>query len=255
MSPLQSFIEQQRQNKPILLMTHVIYGYPTVADSLQLMADILATGVEILEVQFPFSDPVADGPAITAACHTALEQKPELGQCLVDLAKLQTLYPDSRILLMSYLNPLVQYGFDRLIATSRGVLSGFIIPDLPIQMGRKFAADCAEAGMSMIWLTTPDIADERLQEVAQAGHGMLYCVSRRGVTGGHTTQDDGLASYLTRVRQQVSVPLGVGFGIQDAEDVAALNSLADIAILGSALLRAYNESGSRAVTELVRSLR
>lgn len=255
MNSLQRFIEQQRTEKPILLMTHVIYGYPTVADSLQLMSDLLANGVELLEVQFPFSDPVADGPAITEACHDALHGEPQLEQCLIDLAKLKVLFPDSRILLMSYLNPLYQYGLERLTQTARGVVSGFIVPDLPLQMGADFARDCATSDISMIWLTTPDISDERLSEVAAAANGMLYCVSRRGVTGGHTEQSDGLTGYINRVREYVSVPLGVGFGIQSHDDVAALEGIADIAILGSALLRAYKKSGSDEVIKLITSLR
>ncbi len=150
MNSLERYIIEQRETKPILLMTHVVYGYPSVADSLRLMASLLEQGVELLEVQFPFSDPVADGPAITAACHRALANRPEMAQCLVDMAKLRTAYPDSRILLMSYLNPLYRFGLDRLVCLSRGVISGFIIPDLPLEMGDEFGAQCASADIAPV---------------------------------------------------------------------------------------------------------
>ncbi|WP_027858462.1 tryptophan synthase subunit alpha [Marinobacterium jannaschii] len=255
MSSLQKYIIDQRESKPILLMTHVVYGYPTVADSLQLMASLLEQGVEFLEVQFPFSDPVADGPAITAACHAAVENKPELAQYLVDMAKLKTAYPDSRILMMSYLNPLYRFGLDRVVCLARGVISGFIIPDLPLEMGQQFADECINADIAPIWLATPDTDEERLKVVGKAAYGMLYCVSRRGVTGQHTDQLNDLSSYLQRVKAHVDVPLGVGFGIQSPQDVADLTGQADIAILGSALLNAFNQGGIPAVQQLVASLR
>ena len=134
MNDLQQFIQKTREHKSHLLMTHVVYGYPTIDKSLRLMQLMLDKGVELLEVQFPFSDPVADGPTITVACHHALAQRPELSQCIKDISALADHNPKSKVLLMSYLNPLLQIGFEPLAQQMSHALSGIIIPDYRLIM-------------------------------------------------------------------------------------------------------------------------
>ncbi|MFC6671977.1 tryptophan synthase subunit alpha [Marinobacterium aestuariivivens] len=256
MSALHTFIEQQRSARPVLLMTHVVYGYPSVDESLALMRDLLETGVELLEVQFPFSDPSADGPSILHACHEALQQSPTLQRCLEDIAVLSRDFPDSRVLLMSYLNPLFRHGLERLpaAAATAGIV-GFIVPDLPIELAASYRDACAEAGVEPVWLLTPETPPARMRQICEAATGMLYCVSRKGVTGqsGESTQP--LEAYLAAIRQHTGLPLAVGFGIRTPAQVAALQGQADIAIVGSGLLDAYNQGGRAAVRDLVRSLR
>lgn len=255
-SDLQTFIEQRQSDNRILLMTHVVYGYPTVDESLSLMRGLLEQGVELLEVQFPFSDPVADGPSILGACHHALENRPTLARCLDDLAALARDFPDSRILLMSYLNPLYRYGLDRLPAdAARAGIAGFIVPDLPLEQAGTFRADCRDAGIEPVWMLTPDTPPARMQEIVTAASGLLYCVSRRGVTGANATQQHSLDDYLAAIRALTTLPLAVGFGIREAAQVRDLRNKADIAIVGSGLLDAYNSGGREAALELVRSLR
>lgn len=256
MSALQSFVERQRADKPILLMTHVVYGYPSRDESLELMRDLLEAGVELLEVQFPFSDPSADGPSILAACHAALAQRPTLQQCLDDIAVLGRDFPASRILLMSYLNPLYRHGLERLPATAAAAgISGFIVPDLPLELAEGFRAASRDAGAEPVWLLTPETPDARMRQICEAASGMLYCVSRRGVTGQSGEASQPLADYLAAIRQHTALPLAVGFGIRTPAQVAALQGLADIAIVGSGLLDAFNDGGRAAVRELVHSLR
>jgi len=256
MSALQSFIQQQRGDRGIMLMTHVVYGYPTVDESLALMRDLLEAGVELLEVQFPFSDPSADGPSILNACHVALGNKPTLARCLDDLAGLSGDYPHSRILLMSYLNPLFRYGLERLPAdAARSGISGFIVPDLPLELAGTFRTACSEAGVEPVWMLTPETPQPRMREICAAASGLLYCVSRRGVTGKGQGPAEPLDDYLARIRASTDLPLAVGFGIRDAAQVAALTGKADIAILGSGLLDAFNAGGRAAVRDLVLSLR
>lgn len=246
---------QSRPSQPMQAMTHIIYGYPTVAESLELMQTLLEEGVEILEVQFPFSDPVADGPAIVAACHQALRQPLRVEDCLSDLGRLKRDFPNTDILLMSYLNPMYRFGLGRLIArAAEEGIAGLIIPDLPLEESDDYRALCQQHGIDPIWLVTPASPAERIADIAGQAQGLLYCVSRSGVTG----QKDGslleLSQYLASIRQHTSVPLAVGFGIRTAEQVAALQGQASIAIVGSALLEAFNQHGKDGVRSLYRTL-
>lgn len=254
MSDLSNFIRQQREEKPLLLMTHVIYGYPTVPDSLTLMRQLLKQGVEILEVQFPFSDPVADGPAITHACHQALSNGPDMQQCIRDIGQLAEEYPQSRVLLMSYLNPVMQNNPAQLASLMTGKIAGIIVPDIAIEQ-QQLINPVIEAGVEPIWIITPNTHNDRMKHICDAASGMLYCVSRSGVTGETDQQNQALASYLQQIRQHTSLPLGVGFGISGSADISKLLGHADIAIVGSALLNAYNKGGLEAVSNKLTELR
>ncbi|NRA20358.1 MAG: tryptophan synthase subunit alpha [Oceanospirillaceae bacterium] len=245
MTLLAEFVKEQRQTKSILLMTHVIYGYPSIDESLQMMKTLLDKGAAILEVQFPFSDPVADGPVITKACHIALQSKPKLKQCITDIAALAKDYPNARVLLMSYLNPLVQYGFEQLASDMSGKIAGIVIPDLPIDH-HKMAAPLVAANVDPIWLIIPGMEKSRIQLVSEHAQGLLYCVSRKGVTGqGSDSQSahDELQRYLGEINQYTDVPLALGFGIASAQDVEGIVGLVDVAVVGSAFLRAFQHGG------------
>lgn len=253
MHELNHFIRGQRQNTPILLMTHVIYGYPTIDASLSLMTALLDAGVPLLEVQFPFTDPVADGPVITDACHRALENPLSLAQCLGQLAPLAKAYPNSRILLMSYLNPLIQLDLSKLADAGHGTLSGLIIPDLPIEQA-PLLKPCQTQGIAPIWILPPNCSTDRTQAILQHGEGMLYCMSRTGVTGTQSqTRTPNLAD-ISALKEQTDLPLAIGFGIQGLQDITPLIGLADIAIIGSALLKRFQSEGLDATTHWVRTL-
>ena len=255
MSQLTQFIHQQRQQKSILAMTHVVYGYPSVEESLQWMARLMAEGVDFIEVQFPFSDPVADGPSIVAACHQALQQELDVETCLVQLGELAKQYPDSRIVLMSYLNPMYRYGLEKLAqrAAEENIL-GIILPDLPIEQAGVFREACQENNIDPIWLVTPATPTDRLAMLANQSQGFLYCVARSGVTGNSdykSHKEASLEGYLASIKQHTSTPLGVGFGLREREHIEQLSGQADIAIIGSALLDAYNDGGQENAIELI----
>jgi len=258
MSQLANFInaKQPLTSQP-LAMTHVIYGYPSIEASLEWMQTLLEMGVETLEVQFPFSDPVADGPSIVQACHKALESEPKMQQCLADLGRLGRGYPNSKILLMSYLNPVYRFGISKLVKeAAEQSLTGLILPDLPIEHAAEYQDACVEHNLDAIWLITPNMPKERIKQIATQATGMLYCVSRSGVTGQKSslqTEFD-LAAYLAEIRQHTDVPLAVGFGIRSPQQVAELTGLADIAIVGSALLDAHNQGGIATGKALVANL-
>ena len=259
MSQLAAFIEEKRQTKPILSMTHVVYGYPSVEESLDWMARLMKEGVDFIEVQFPFSDPVADGPSIVAACHKALEHKLDVETCLSQLGKLAKDYPDSRIVLMSYLNPMYLYVLEKLTkrAAPANIL-GLILPDLPIEQSRAYRAACEANSIDSVWLVTPATPKDRLAMLAGQATGFLYCVARSGVTG-HSAHEgkskvNVLDDYLAEIKTHASAPMGVGFGLRHREQIEQLTGKADIAILGSALLDAYNNGGQEQGIKLIKDL-
>ncbi|PJE53340.1 tryptophan synthase subunit alpha [Marinomonas sp. BSi20584] len=264
MSQLATFIEKKRQQKPILSMTHVVYGYPSVEESLSWMERLMQEGVDFIEVQFPFSDPVADGPSIVAACHKALEQKLDVETCLSQLGKIAKNFPDSRIVLMSYLNPMYRFGLDKLAkrAAEENIL-GLILPDLPIEQAATYQAACKANNIDPVWLVTPVTPPDRLAMLAGQASGFLYCVARSGVTG-HSVHENkshegkakqtSLDDYLAQIKQYASAPMGVGFGLRERAQIEQLIGKADIAILGSALLDAYNKGGQEAGIKLIKDL-
>ena len=269
MSQLATFIDKKRQTKPILSMTHVVYGYPTVQESLDWMARLMKEGVDFIEVQFPFSDPVADGPSIVAACHKALEQKLDVDTCLSQLGKLAKDFPESRIVLMSYLNPMYRFGLDKLAkrAAEENIL-GLILPDLPIEQATDYRTACAANHIDPVWLVTPATPKDRLAMLAGQASGFLYCVARSGVTGRSShegkshegksheekSKTNSLDYYLAEINRHASAPIGVGFGLRERAQIEQLIGKADIAILGSALLDAYNTGGQEAGVSLIKTL-
>jgi len=256
MSHLSAFIRQQRQTKPILLMTHVIYGYPTIADSLQMMRTLLTKKVAILEVQFPFSDPVADGPVITHACHQALANQPSLAQCLLDINALAQEFPSSKVLLMSYLNPLLQFGFDNLAKAMAPGVSGVIIPDLPIDQ-HSMLKPLVAANIDPVWLMIPGMDTSRIKLVSEHAQGLIYCVSRKGVTGKSSDSESAkqvLSKTLDELKPLTDVPVALGFGIGSREQIQDIIGKVDVAVVGSALINAYIEGGLSAFEDKVDSL-
>lgn len=259
MSKLAAFIEKKRQEKPILSMTHVVYGYPTVQESLDWMERLMQEGVDFIEVQFPFSDPVADGPSIVAACHKALEQTLDVETCLTQLGELAKGFPESRIVLMSYLNPMYRYGLEKLAkrAAEENIL-GLILPDLPIEQSATYQAACDKYQVDPIWLVTPVTPKDRLAMLAGQASGFLYCVARSGVTGNSVHEEKSkttsLDDYLAEIKDHASAPIGVGFGLRERAQIEQLIGKADIAILGSALLDAYNKGGQEEGIKLIKNL-
>lgn len=260
MSQLQQFITTRKQqlsleNQTPLSMTHVIYGYPSVEESLTWMKTLLDLGVDLLEVQFPFSDPVADGPTIVNACHKALTEDLKIKDCLSHLKTLAQAYPNSKIVFMSYLNPIFKFGITTFIEqASLSGISGIIIPDLAIENAQEYQQACDVFKIDPIWLVTPITPKERLKSIAQRSSGLLYCVSRSGVTGGNRTQDIQSYSYINDVKCYTQTPLAIGFGIRSRKQVEEIMHHADIAIIGSALLDRYDNQGATAAALFVKEL-
>lgn len=235
----------------LALMTHLIAGYPSFKANDDMLDAMIDHQVDILEIQVPFSEPIADGPLFVQANQGAIEAGVRLDEVLAFMKKAAQRFPGP-VLMMGYFNTVLALGLetflDRLNDTG---LSGFILPDLPPEQGRELFANARERDLAPILLVAPNTPDERLGELAGQARGMVYAVARKGVTGRHTELGSELADYLKRVRNAFTVPLGVGFGLSTGEDIGFLRDKVDIAIVGSALLKHYQKHKRSGVDRLL----
>ena len=225
-------------------MTHVVYGFPSVAETLTIVEAMVKGGASMVEVQIPFSDPMADGPTIMHANEIALENGVTPKSCFKGIKELCTRV-DIPVLVMTYFNIAFAYrdkassGLEAFFreAKSAGV-AGFIIPDVPPEETTEgFWSLAREYQMPIIPLVSPLSSVERLKTIAAASDGgFVYCVSTTGTTGARRSLPEDLTKYLNRVRKIFKRPLALGFGISQQTHVRALRGKADIAIVGSAMI-------------------
>ncbi|ADH86061.1 tryptophan synthase subunit alpha [Desulfurivibrio alkaliphilus] len=248
-------IRQAKADREILLMTHLVLGYPSFAVNREVIARMVAAGVEIIELQIPFSEPVADGPVILRANQEAIDRGVRVRQCL-EFAAEMTAEHQIPFLFMTYYNILFKYGVEDFLAQARKVgVRGLIIPDLPPEEGEEYLAACRKHELAPIQIFAPTSSDERMAKLAGHGDGFIYCVARRGVTGAQTSFDREFDDYIARCRRATDLPLAVGFGISNRADVEMLKGKAEIAVIGSATIRLVEEHGPAAVTEFMEGLR
>jgi tryptophan synthase alpha chain len=251
---LERHIRQKQRQKPLLLMTHIVIGYPSFRESWALARSMVEAGVDLIELQIPFSEPMADGPVILKANQQALAAGATVHKCLEFARELSAQVPIP-LLFMSYYNILFKHGVEHFAGEMKRVgLAGAIVPDLPIEEGAEYAAAMASEGLSAVRLYAPNTPDARMRLIAEGATGMVYCVARKGVTGAKTDFSTELGDYLTRARRATTLPLAVGFGLKNRADVDFLRGKADVAIVGSEGLRVLNESGVRAVGEFIKTL-
>uniref|UniRef100_UPI004056BAFD tryptophan synthase subunit alpha n=1 Tax=Candidatus Electronema sp. TaxID=2698783 RepID=UPI004056BAFD len=252
---LQDDLRQRLTRKPVLLMTHLVLGYPSLAVNHEVIRQMAENGVDCIELQIPFSEPMADGPVILKANQEALAAGIKVRDCLAFAAEMVREFPQVNFLFMTYYNVVFRFGLEEFIrqAAETG-MKGFIIPDLPPEEGSEYLRLAKEQDLAAIMFFTPTSTDARMREVASQGGGFIYCVARKGVTGQHTEVDDSLAAYLSRCRKATELPLAVGFGIASREDVAMLEGRADMAVIGTATIKLVDREGAAAVGPFIRSL-
>lgn len=252
---LREYIASRLQHARPLLMTHVVCGYPSFEDNWRELEIMAAAGVELVELQFPFSEPSADGPLFVRANQESLARGTTVADCFAFMARAAAEFP-FRVLMMGYYNTAFKMGhaaFIERLAAAGG--SGYILPDLPIEEAAPLHLLADARGLAPIVLMTPTSTDARLTELAAAARGFVYCVARRGVTGASTAMDAGLSNFIARCRAATPLPLAVGFGVSSAEDVRFIGEHADIAIVGTAALRAWESGGEGALRQFFAGLR
>ncbi|MDB4880260.1 MAG: hypothetical protein JWL60_1706 [Gemmatimonadetes bacterium] len=218
---------------------YVTAGHPDRARSIALLQGLEACGADIVEVGVPFSDPLADGAVIQASSQTALEQGIRFDQVLEIIAQARLGVP---VVLFSYLNPLLRGGDDALRRAADAGAHGVLVTDLPLGADREREAWFADGPLDFIRLVAPTTPASRMSEIARTGRGFVYLISRLGVTGEQQELPSELPATAARLRGATALPLCIGFGISRPEQARAVARLADGVIVGSAIVRAANES-------------
>jgi len=252
---LESYIASRSKDKSVLLMSHIVIGYPNFADSLRLVDAMVEAGVDLMELQIPFSEPIADGPIIARANQRALDAGATVDKCLSFAEEVASKYAIP-FLFMSYYNIPFRRGTSKFVAEMAAAgIKGAIIPDLPPEEATDYLAATSRNSVSPIFIFTPTTSDARLKVLSKVAHGFVYCVARQGVTGQKTTFSHDLDSYIARCRRATALPLALGFGVRNREDVKFLEGKADIVVVGSETIRVVDEKGVSGARDFIRSLR
>ncbi len=217
------------------LVPFITAGYPEPEDFIATLKDVASVG-DVVELGIPFSDPMADGMTIQRSSFIALQKGVSLKWIFEQLDSAQGEI-DAPLVMMSYLNPLLAFGYDALAtrALAAGVC-GFIVPDLPYEESADIRVALEAQGLGLIQLVTPATPDARLKTLCEASRGFVYAVTITGITGGDAGLPADLTDYLDKVASFSSIPVCAGFGIRATEDVAAVGKHAAGAIVGSALV-------------------
>jgi len=236
------------------LMTHVIVGYPSLVDTVKLVKIMAESGVDFVELQIPFSDPLADGPVIMRACEEALANGTKVRDAFRIMEELSSKV-EIPLLFMGYYNTVFRYGVKKFcIDANKAGAAGLIIPDMSLEEEGKehFLASAKKCSLPVIRVVSPASTVDRLKKNAEVAQGFVYCSARQGITGVRQTLYPNLASYLKRVKAYIDKPLAVGFGISSREHVQAIKSYAEVAVVGSVLLKLVQENHGKEMEQNVR---
>ena len=219
------------------LITFVTAGDPDRATSAAILAGLPAAGADLIELGMPFTDPMADGPAIQAAGLRALQAGGSMRQTLAMVGEFRRGDDTTPIILMGYYNPIYVYGVDAFLADALGAgADGVIVVDLPPEEDDELCRPSLEAGLNFIRLASPTTDEKRLPAVLRNTAGFVYYVSIAGITGAASPEIAEVATAVERLRRHTNLPIAVGFGIKDAAQTAAVAAVADAAVVGSALV-------------------
>jgi tryptophan synthase alpha chain len=256
MSRLQSRFAELKQQNRAALVTFVTGGDPNYDASLAILKGLPAAGADVIELGMPFTDPMADGPAIQLANIRALEGGQDLARTLQMVREFREGEQATPLVLMGYFNPIHKYGVERFIAeaVASGV-DGLIVVDLPPEHNADLCDPAQVAGLDFIRLTTPTTDDKRLPKVLNGSSGFVYYVSVAGVTGAGSATLDHVEQAVTRLRRHTDLPLCIGFGIRTPEHAATIARLAEGVVVGSALIdQIANAASSEQAVDGVLSL-
>ena len=232
------FEKLKAENRPALV-TYVMSGDPDYATSLAIMKALPKSGSDVIELGMPFSDPMADGPAIQAAGLRALKAGQTLKKTLQMASEFRKGDNETPIVMMGYYNPIYIYGVDRFLADAIDAgIDGLIIVDLPPEMDEELCVPALKAGINFIRLATPTTDDKRLPKVLQNTSGFVYYVSMTGITGSALADTSRVNAAVKRIKEHTALPVCVGFGVKTAEQAKAIGAAADGVVVGTAIVNA-----------------
>jgi len=254
MSNITNTLNALKERNEKALITFITAGDPDLATSEQIVHTLVESGVDLIELGFPFSDPMADGPTIQFASERALQSGTTLRGVLDMVARVR-LHSNVPIVLMGYYNPVFCYGSKQFAcdAAAAGV-DGLLLVDLPPEEAEELHPFLKDAGIDLITLLAPTTGEERSARLAANGEGFLYYVSMTGVTGSQQVDAEAIAVAVNELKEQSPVPVAVGFGVSTQEDAKAVARIADAVVVGSALVKLIAEySGSSSLLDEVRN--
>ena len=238
MNKITEQLEKLRVRKTLGFMTHVVVGYPDLSGTEKLVLMMDKVGIDFIELQIPFSDPLADGPTIMKASEDSLKKGTRVKDSF-DLVKKLSGRISAPLLFMAYFNTVFKYGVEKFCkdANEAGV-SGLIVPDLPIEEDENegFFASCDKNSLIHIQVISPASNKNRLLKNKKVAKGFIYATARQGITDAKKGLDPKIAGYLEEVKSVFDIPVAVGFGISSRERVGMIRDYADIAVVGSAVL-------------------
>jgi len=232
-----------KQEGRAALVTFLTAGDPDLATSLEILKALPKAGADVLEVGMPFTDPMADGPAIQAAAARALKGGQRMTKTLDLLRAFRSGDDETPIVLMGYYNPIYIYGVERFLVDAKAAgVDGLIVVDLPPEEDDELCLPALRAGLNFIRLATPTTDDKRLPAVLANSSGFVYYVSVTGITGTAAPDAGIVGEAVARIKRHTKLPVAVGFGVRTAESAAAIARGADAVVIGSALIDALKNS-------------
>jgi tryptophan synthase alpha chain len=237
------------------LVCYVVAGYPDVATSHKVIDALVKGGADIIEIGIPFSDPIADGPTIQAASHSALERGVTPEKALQLAKAVRKKHPKLPLLAMTYFNILVRPGVEKFMSQAKASgIDGFILPDVPVEEAEAYSAAASKLGLATVFLASPNTSQARLQKIVGSSSGFLYLVSVYGITGARKSFEDYTLNAIRDVKRAAEgkVPVAVGFGISTpAHARFMIGAGADAVIVGSAIVdRIAKLKGKKMLSDL-----
>lgn len=228
----------QQLNGKKALIPYITVGDPDTATTLALMHSLVANGADIIELGVPFSDPMADGPTIQLAAERALANGVSLRDVFAVVAEFRKSNADTPVVLMGYLNPVHKMGYAEFArAAAEAGVDGVLTVDNPVETIEPLYRELKACGLDTVFLVAPTTSEARMAAIGQLASGFVYYVSLKGVTGSAQLDTDEVAAKLAVLRRHISIPIGVGFGISDAQSAAKVAQVADAVIVGSRIVK------------------
>ncbi|MBA22143.1 MAG: tryptophan synthase subunit alpha [Flavobacteriales bacterium] len=250
-------IDQKFQEDKKLLSIYFSAGHPNLEDTVPILKNLQAAGVDMVEIGLPFSDPLADGPTIQDSSTKALHNGMTTEKLFSQLDKIRE-YIDIPLVLMGYFNPMMQYGIEKFCQRCEDIgIDGLIIPDLPVDVYHEQYKNLFDQhGLYNMFLITPQTPDERIRYIDQVSNGFIYMVSSASVTGAKNTFGQTQTDYFNRIaKMELNTPTVVGFGISNAETYDAATTYSKGAIIGSAFIKFLKEKGVDQIYNFVAEIR
>lgn len=252
---VKEYIESKKKEKDILIMTHLVAGYPSFDDSYRLVETMVSAGVDLIEIQIPFSDCVADGKVILNANYSSLNKGTTPDMCF-EFSKRVTSKFNIPFIFTTYYNIIYAYGIHDFFKKAKECgIKGIITADLPPEEADDYISECKNNAIAPIFMISPSTSEERMRYIDNYSNGFIYATARKGVTGKHTDFSDGITLYLSKAKNNIKLPLAVGFGISEKSDLDFLKGKADIAVIGTKTIKVFEEEGLKGVENFIKSLK